>query len=106
MLSLTTVCSKPLGTNIRGESKVKCGIYAMRIRFKSILRETVSCRETPRHADMGTVCARLRIDLPTSVNVTAFRVEIDYYWNMNMSTNLPIAIFVQWSPMWFIERNF
>lgn len=37
---------------------------------------------------MGNVCTRLRIDLPTSVNVMVFRTEIDYYWNMNMSTRI------------------
>lgn len=73
---------------------MKCSIYALRIRFKSILRETVACGDPSRYADMGTVCARLRIDLPTSVNVTAFRVEIDYYWNMNMSTKFTYRYFL------------
>lgn len=62
-------------------------IYAVWIGFKSILRKTIACKDPSRFADMGNVCTRIRIDLPTSVNVTVFRTKIDYYWNMNMSTN-------------------
>lgn len=93
VLSMTTGCSSLVAMNAQKYTHQR-SVYVVSIGFKSFLRKTIASIEPSCFADMGNVCTRLRIDLPTSVNVTVFRVEIDYYWNMNMSTNMAVTLFV------------